>query len=103
MSAVVGHSTDSEQSAPEAPQNAIIERLSALVSRVECRRANSPEEREAIFRLRYQAYLREGAIAADRSERFADDDDYADNAYIFGLYVDGELASSLASSYRIQG
>src|ERR1700744_5381926 len=95
MSAAGGHSTVSADAAPETPQNGLVERLTTLVSRVECRRADSPEEREAIFRLRYQAYLREGAIAPSASERFVDDDDYADNAYIFGLYVDGELASSL--------
>jgi hypothetical protein len=56
---------------------------------------DSIEERESIYRLRYQAYLRAGAISADPSGRFADADDEADNAYIFGLYVDAKLASSL--------
>ena len=59
------------------------------------RRAETAEEREAIFRLRYQAYLREGAIAPSPSERFADPLDEAANAWIFGVYVDGELASSI--------
>jgi hypothetical protein len=95
MSAVSGHSAGPTLSASDTQQNSVLERLTTLVTRVECRRADTPEDREAIFRLRYQAYLRERAIPPNSSERFADDDDYADNAYIFGLYVDGELASSL--------
>ncbi len=33
-----------------------------LLERIDYRRADSEQEREAIYRLRYQAYLREGAI-----------------------------------------
>jgi N-acyl-L-homoserine lactone synthetase len=92
MSAEVRHS---ELLVPRSPQKILTDRLSALWAKIECRRADTVEEREAIFRLRYQAYLREEAISANRSERFADADDDADNAYIFGLYIEGELASSL--------
>jgi hypothetical protein len=80
---------------PRSPQKLLTDRLCALWAKIECRRADTAEEREAIFRLRYQAYLREGAISPDPSERFTDADDDADNAYIFGLYIDGELASSM--------
>jgi hypothetical protein len=92
MSAEVRHSAFS---APEAPQDDLSDRLGALFSRIEYRRADSPEEREAIFRLRHKAYLREGAIAPNHTGRFADADDEADNAHLVGLYIDGELASSL--------
>lgn len=92
MSADVRHSPFS---APETPQKELADRLGALFSRLEYRRADSPEEREAIFRLRHKAYVREGAIAANHTGRFADADDEADNAYVIGLYIDGELASSL--------
>jgi N-acyl-L-homoserine lactone synthetase len=67
----------------------------ALLERVDYRRADTPEEREAIFRLRYKAYLGEGAIAASPSERFADPLDDTSNAWIYGVHVDGELASSI--------
>ncbi len=66
-----------------------------LAARTECRTANTEEEREAIFRLRYSAYLREGAISVNPTGRFTDADDSDDNAYLLGFYVDGELASSL--------
>ena len=92
MSAEVRHSTFS---VPRSPQRILADRLAALLAKIECRRADSVEEREAVFRLRYRAYLREGAISANDTGRFTDADDEADNAYIFGFYVDGELASSV--------
>jgi hypothetical protein len=92
MSAEVRHSPFLVR---RSPQKIVTDRLSALWAKIECRRADTVEEREAIFRLRYQAYLREGAISPNPSGRFADADDDADNAYIFGLYIEGELASSL--------
>jgi hypothetical protein len=76
-------------------QKSFSDRLAELAAKVEFRRADTDEEREAIFRLRYKAYSREGAISANSSERFTDDDDEADNAYLMGLYIDGELATSL--------
>lgn len=71
------------------------DRVSQLLDRIDYRPAYSVEEREAIFRLRYQAYLREGAIAPNFLGTFSDPYDDLDNAWLFGLYIDGELASSL--------
>jgi N-acyl-L-homoserine lactone synthetase len=65
------------------------------LERVDYRRAETPEELDGIFRLRYAAYLREGAIPPNRSERFSDGLDETDNAFIFAVHVDGELASSI--------
>jgi hypothetical protein len=81
---------DSEQQA-----RGLSDRVLQLMERVDFRRADAREDREAIFRLRYQAYLREGAIAPNPSERFSDAFDDAPNAWIFGVYIDGELASSI--------
>ena len=77
------------------PANGLSDRVMALLERVDYRRADTHEEREAIFRLRYAAYLREGAIPPSPSERFGDGLDDTDNVWIFGLYVEGELASSI--------
>ena len=71
------------------------ERLARLAARLEFRRADSEAEREAIFRLRYKNYAREGAIAENSSGLFTDSDDEMDNAYLIGVYLDGELATSL--------
>jgi hypothetical protein len=56
---------------------------------------NSGEQREAIYRLRHNAYLREDAISANLSGTFSDSYDETDNAYLFGMYIDDQLASSL--------
>lgn len=69
--------------------------VARLLDRIDCRRAETSEQREAISRLRYQAYLREGAISANSSATFSDHYDETENAHLFGLYIDGELASSI--------
>ncbi len=77
------------------PGRSLADRVMALLQRVDYRRAETAEERDAIFRLRYAAYLREGAIPPNPGERFGDALDDTDNAWIFGVYIDGELASSI--------
>ncbi|HEX5779948.1 MAG TPA: hypothetical protein VFY21_13990 [Xanthobacteraceae bacterium] len=44
--------------------------------------------------MRYDAYLREGAIAPDFSKRLADRFEELENTWTFGVYIDGLLASS---------
>src|SRR5262245_36545185 len=97
-SAAVALSPAETRSAPPAPlepQNLFANRVADLLHRLDCRIAETPEERETIFRLRYECYLREGAIEANASETFSDPYDDSPNARIFGLYLDGELASSI--------
>ncbi len=45
--------------------------------------------------MRYRAYLQGGLIMPSDSERVSDRYDDAPNAWTFGIYVDGELCSSL--------
>jgi hypothetical protein len=71
------------------------DRVSNLLDRIDCRVAVTAEDREAIFHLRYNAYLNEGAIAPNSAQRFSDPYDHTDNVRIFGLYLDGQLASSI--------
>jgi hypothetical protein len=70
-------------------------RLSNLLERVDYRLIESDEDRETIYRLRYNAYLREGAIAPHLSKKLHDKFDDAENSWIFGLYIDERLVSSL--------
>jgi hypothetical protein len=70
------------------------ERVAHLLERVDYRRADSDEQREAIFRLRYDAYVREGAVKPSLETRVTDRYDEAANAWTFGLYIDDRLASS---------
>jgi hypothetical protein len=67
----------------------------SLLERVDYQRAETSAEREAIYGLRYRAYLQEGAIPPNPSGQFADALDESDNAWIFGVHIDGELASSI--------
>ena len=81
--------------ASSGSESSFSDSITRLLDRIEFRRADSGEQREAIFRLRYQAYTREGAISPNSSGMFSDHYDETDNAYLFGLYIDDELASSL--------
>src|SRR5215510_15395804 len=81
--------------AVQLPARSLPDRIMALLEKVDYRRADTLEEREAIFRLRYEAYLREGVIPPSPNKRFCDAHDEDTNAWIFGLYIDDELASSI--------
>ena len=81
-----------------APAPRLSERVAALLPRVEYVLARTPREREAIFRLRHEAYLREGAILPRPNGLFHDAVDEASNCFIFGTYIDGRLAGSIRLS-----
>jgi len=71
------------------------DRVAQFLDRIDYRLADSEQDRQAIFRLRYQAYLQQGAIAPNFTQTFADPYDETDNVWLFGLYIDGDLASSI--------
>lgn len=71
------------------------DRVYQLLDRIDYRLATTVEEREAVFRLRYGAYMREKAISPNFSKKFHDEYDELDNVWIFGLYLDDQLASSI--------
>jgi N-acyl-L-homoserine lactone synthetase len=71
------------------------DRIANLMDRVDYKIAQSDEDLEAIFRLRYEAYRREGTIEANALRRFCDAYDDSENASVFGAYIDGELVSSV--------
>ena len=70
-------------------------RIAQLLDRIDCRLANTNEQRDEIFRLRYHAYLREGGISPNPSRTFSDPYDDTGNVYLYGLYIDNDLASSI--------
>jgi hypothetical protein len=51
-------------------EKSLSDRVAQLLDRVDYRRAETDEQRERIFRLRYQAYLREGGFLHILPERF---------------------------------
>lgn len=69
------------------------QRALSLLERIDYRRADTNEERDAIYRLRYDAYLREGMVASNATKRVTDK--YDATAWNFGLFIDGKLASAL--------
>jgi hypothetical protein len=71
------------------------DRVSRLLEKIDCKLADNSDRREAIFRLRYRAYRREGAILQNSFETFSDPYDEKGNRFLFGFYIDGELASSI--------
>src|SRR5215469_13722570 len=86
-----------------ASSSSLIDRIAQLLQRVDYRRADSPGEREAIFRLRYEAYLREGEIGPVPSKRFTDHVDDEPNTFNFGVYLDGVLAGAIRLSVTMTG
>ena len=77
------------------PSSNFVDSILDLVERVDYRRADTPEEREEIYRLRYDAYRQEDAIEPNIGRSFSDKYDDLENAYIFGVHYDGKLASSI--------
>jgi hypothetical protein len=69
--------------------------LSHLAQHVTCKLAKSYVERDAIFKLRYQSYLRGGLISQNAFGRYIETCDHAPNAYLLGLHVNRQLVGSL--------
>jgi hypothetical protein len=68
------------------------------LDQVDYRLAQTPEEKDEIYRLRYRAYLREGAIQPSTDGRVIDQYEDAPNAWTFGVYFHDELYSSIRVS-----
>jgi hypothetical protein len=69
-----------------------------LLNHVDYRLARTPEEKDEIYHLRYRAYLREGAVEPSATQRVTDQHDNAPNVWTFGVYLNGELYSSVRIS-----
>src|SRR5579864_2613818 len=65
-----------------------------LSERVDYRLIETPEERDAVYLMRYRAYLHGGLISPSESRRVCDRYDDAPNVWLFGIFVDGELCGS---------
>jgi N-acyl amino acid synthase FeeM len=69
-----------------------------LLDQVEYRLIGSEVEKEEIYNLRYRAYVNEGAIAPNPDQRLVDRYDNLPNSWIFGIYLEGQLTSSVRIS-----
>jgi len=77
---------------PRAPLSM---RGAGLFDRVDYRLIETPADKDLIYLMRYRAYLQGGLILPSESLRVSDRYDDAPNAWTFGIYVDGELCSSI--------
>ncbi|MEA2842136.1 MAG: hypothetical protein QOF41_3466 [Methylobacteriaceae bacterium] len=77
------------------PQSTFAERMGTLLDRIECRPAYTHADIEAFLRLRYEAYVKEGAVLPNDSQKLEDRFDLTGNAWNFGFYLDGLLVSAI--------
>ena len=70
-----------------------------LLDRVEYRRVPADVQYDPVYRLRYEAYRREEFIPINSDEVVRDEFDDLPNSYCFGVYIDGELVSSVRFHY----
>ncbi|MDE2578588.1 MAG: hypothetical protein KGL46_07285 [Hyphomicrobiales bacterium] len=71
------------------------DRMFKILENVEYRCARTFEEKRDIYRLRYQAYLREGALDPNVEESFSDQYDLSPNVWIIGVHINRQLAASI--------
>lgn len=71
------------------------DRSTDALDRVDYRPIQTHEEKDQLYMMRYKAYRHGGLIPPSDAERYSDRYDDAPNALTFGIYVDGELCSSL--------
>jgi hypothetical protein len=69
-----------------------------LLDQVDYHLARNPAEKEEIYNLRYRAYLREGAVKPSADQRVTDQYDDMPNSWTFGVWIEGELYSSVRIS-----
>jgi hypothetical protein len=69
-----------------------------VLERVDYRLAVTEQEKLDIYRLRYRAYLNEGAIEPNETGLTTDRYDDMPNTWVFGIYMAGQLASSIRIS-----
>jgi hypothetical protein len=78
-----------------APGRSFADKLRDFSNEISYSKAVTPAEQDAVYRLRYQAYLNEGAINPAASGRFTDDYDAMPNCQIFGIHMGADLVSSI--------
>lgn len=79
----------------ELEEGRVALRRRELLDKIEYRLAETAADRDAIYRLRYRAYLKEGAIESNSLGIVTDRYDSQANSWIFGIFFEGELTSSL--------
>jgi hypothetical protein len=76
-------------------ESAFLTKAQQTLDLIEYRKITTSKEIEDVQRLRYEAYSRENNVFSDKSFFRGDKYDNEKNAEIFGLYIEGRIASSL--------
>ena len=71
------------------------DRAARMLARVRYRRAIDDRDRDEIFRLRHDGYVRDGGIEPLPSGRFFDRWDDVPNVDLIGVYLDGRIAGTV--------
>jgi hypothetical protein len=69
--------------------------LLELLDRVEYRRVVTPEDMEAVGSLRAQSYSDRSIFVDGVGEKLVEDLDFDSHAYVFGMFIDEDLVSTL--------
>jgi len=77
------------------PVSSFARSVLSLLERVEYRVCDKGEDLEAIYRLRYKAFHAHGLVTESRQQVMSDKLDETPNCYRFGVFIDGELASTV--------
>jgi hypothetical protein len=77
-----------------AVASSFAENVGHLLARITYRPIETETDLDAVRRLRYSAYLKEGAIAANDSGRLADRYDGLDNAVNIGVFYADKLVAA---------
>ena len=72
-----------------------VSKLFDVMNRIEYRRIISSEDMEAVARLRRKAYTRAKMRVPPAGKLFIDDLDFDPQAYVYGIYCDEQLISSI--------
>ena len=70
-------------------------RLYNVMDRIEYRRIESLEDMEEVSRLRRKAYSKANYLVPEEGHLFIDDMDFDPQAYVFGIYCDEQLISTI--------
>jgi N-acyl-L-homoserine lactone synthetase len=69
--------------------------VSNLLEQVEYRHLDSGEDFEDVCRLRYNSYVKSGMMSPNASRAVKDKFDELPNSFVFGIYYEGQLVSTL--------
>jgi N-acyl-L-homoserine lactone synthetase len=87
--------SDAESHLAATPRSAFARNIFNLLEQVEYRRCENGEDLEAVFRLRYKCFHSHGLLDPSEAQTLTDSIDRAPNCYIFGVFMDDKLVSTV--------